>query len=346
MRHEIDIINPLHHPRWDSLLEQNPQASFFHTAAWARVLAESYRYEPLYFTQFDQTGLSAVVPVMEVRSVLTGRRGVSLPFSDYCQAILPSGPRAREVMNAILAYGKRARWKYFELRSGRSFVVDVHPSTCFYRHVLDLTPGSDALLKKMKENTRRNIRKAQKQGVEVARHTSHEALQAFYRLNCLTRKRHGLPPQPLSFFNKFYEHVIAANKGFIVLATHEGETIAAAVFVHFNGQAVYKYGASDLRFQQLRANNLVMWEAISWYAGQGYSQFCFGRSEPENKGLLQFKNSWGAEEEILEYYRYDLARETFVRQASSAASRFNGIFSRMPVPVLNAVGNVLYKHMG
>jgi len=31
----------------------------------------------------------------------------------------------------------------------------------------------------------------------------------YYRLHCLTRKRHGLPPQPTGFFQKIQEHIIA-----------------------------------------------------------------------------------------------------------------------------------------
>jgi len=50
-----------------------------------------------------------------------------------------------------------------------------------------------------------------------------------------------------------------------MLASHKGKNIASAVYFHFGDKAIYKYGASDRKYQHLRANNLVMWEAIRWF---------------------------------------------------------------------------------
>ena len=68
--------------------------------------------------------------------------------------------------------------------------------------------------------------------------------------------------------------------GFIVLGSYRGAAIAANVYFHFGDQVIYKYGASDKTYQHLRANNLVMWEAIKWACDKGYKAFSFlaGRS--------------------------------------------------------------------
>ena len=81
----LQIINPLEYPGWDELLLGTDGYSLFHSSSWARVLHESYRYKPLYFTCIENGKLSALIPMMEVISFLTGRRGVSLPFTDCCQ---------------------------------------------------------------------------------------------------------------------------------------------------------------------------------------------------------------------------------------------------------------------
>jgi len=54
-------------------------------------------------------------------------------------------------------------------------------------------------------------------GLTVTRETSREAMEEFFRLNCLTRKRHGLPPQPAVFFKKIYEHIISPKYGSVFL---------------------------------------------------------------------------------------------------------------------------------
>ena len=197
-----------------------------------------------------------------------------------------------------------------------------------------------------RDSTRRNIRKAINEGVEVTINNSWESIKEFYRLNCLTRREHGLPPQPYYFFKKIYEHVISKDLGFVALATHGKKTIAGAVFFHLGEKALYKYGASDKYYQHLRANNLVMWETIKWYSQNGYKSLCFGRTEPENKGLIQFKNGWGAKESRIFYYKYDMGKGAFVKDSSGVTGFYNKLFSHMPLPLLKLSGTLLYKHMG
>ena len=93
-----------------------------------------------------------------------------------------------------------------------------------------------------------------------------QAINDFYQLHVQTRRRHGLPPQPASFFLNIYEHIIKPGLGFIVLAQRESRPIAAAIFFRFGRNALYKYGASDKRFQEFRANDLVMWHGIQFLA--------------------------------------------------------------------------------
>jgi hypothetical protein len=89
-----------------------------------------------------------------------------------------------------------------------------------------------------------------------------------------------------------------------------------------------------------------MWESIKWYGEKGYKQLCFGRTEPGNEGLRQFKNGWGTEENTINYYRYDLARDAFISNTPNAASRVGKLFTKLPIPILKGIGNILYKHVG
>lgn len=343
---KIEILNPIDYPGWDDLLLTNGSYSFFHSSSWASVLCESYKYNPLYFASIDNDRLSALIPVMEIDSLLTRRRGVSLPFTDYCQPIVSDKSYFQEIIEELIRYGKRAGWKYIEWRGGEGYFQDITPSSFYYGHTLDLTRNDQELLSSFRGSTKRNINKAIKEGVAVHIFNSLESIKAFYRLNCITRKHHGLPPQPYRFFKKVYEHIISKKKGTVVLASYEKRNIAGAIYFHFGEKVVYKYGASDRVYQHLRPNNLVMWGAIKWYAQDGFKVFSFGRTEPENEGLLQFKRGWGTNEEMIRYYKYDLKRESFVRE-HSRVSRFNNrIFHITPIPLLKSVGSSFYKHIG
>lgn len=341
----LEIINPINYPNWDELLLASGDHSFFHTSAWARVLAESYNYKPLYFTEIVNDRLSVLLPVMEVESFLTGKRGVSLPFTDFCPPVVPDSDSFKDAMKDILDYGKNAGWKYFDFRGGEENMVDVIPSLSHYTHDLNLQQDEEQIFNNFKGNTRRNIRKAIKEGVEVRVDNSFESVKEFFRLNCMTRKRHGLPPQPFRFFENIYKHVISDKKGFTSIAIFKKKIIAGAVFFQFNKDAIFKYGASDMNYSRLRPNNLVMWEAIRWYINHGFENLSFGLTYLENQGLLQFKRSWGTTENLINHYKFDHKKSTFVRDEFRAKLSYP-FFRNMPAPLLNLTGALIYKHFG
>jgi len=174
---------------------------------------------------------------------------------------------------------------------------------------------------------------------------SPEAMQAFYRLLCLTRRRHGVPPQPFSFFAQIQRHVMATNQGWIVLARQGHSPVAGAVFFHHGRQAIYKFGASDETRQELRANNLVMWQAIQHFAREGMVRLDFGRTSLANAGLRKFKLGWGAQEDRIDYLRYDLQADVFVTSRDESTGWHNRLFRALPLPLSRLAGALFYRHI-
>jgi hypothetical protein len=346
MGFSIQIIDPTRFPSWDSMLLRAPGASFFHGSAWARVLYESYGYTPFYFTVMEGDRLRALVPVMEVNSFLTGKRGVSLPFTDSCAPILDGDISFPDLFNRIVEFGKTRGWKYIELRGAHDLLPMTPCLISYFGHTLDLTKGEKGLYSGLRDSTRRNVKKAEKEKVEVRIEKTGDALGEFCRLNRMTRREHGLPPQPYHFFEKVHRHILYKENGFLALAYFQGKAVAANVYFYFGDRAIYKYGASDKAYQHLRANNLVMWEAVKWFAHKGFKSLCFGRTEPENEGLRQFKAGWGAEETQVHYLKYDLRQAAFVPGKKKGEPAYAGLFRATPAPILNAIGSLLYRHMG
>jgi hypothetical protein len=346
MKPPFEIINPLKHPHWNDLVIASKDCSFFHSSNWARVLYESYGYEPVYFAIVEEGRLSTLIPLMDVRSFLTGRRGISLPFTDYCEPIIHDDSHLQAAMPVLAEHGRQAAWKYIELRGADCLTSVVPWFKFYYGHILSLRRSDRDILSGFRDSTKRNISKAEKHGVRVEISSAHEALEEFYRLNCMTRKLHGLPPQPFRFFKKIYDHIISQGLGMVALASYLGKCVAGAVFFNFGERAVYKYGASDRSRQELRGNNLVMWEAIRWYSGKGYDTLCFGRTEPDAAGLRQFKGGWGATERIIKYCRYDPGTERFMGDCSAAEEKNYALFSKLPVSISKIAGRILYRHVG
>jgi hypothetical protein len=385
----LQIIDPTNYAGWDDVLLSTPGHSFFHSSAWARVLKDSYGYTPMYFASIKNGQFSALIPVMEVNSFITGKRGVSLPFTDYCEPLLNENIEFVDLFNYIIEFGKKHGWKYLELRGGDkylrnqesevrrqeaggsnlnpdpcildpgrlpntlyptpctdSFPLAPFPSKKYFGHTLDLTGGEEKILSSLRDSTKRNIKKAIKEGVTVKILNSLESVKEFYRLNCMTRKDHGLPPQPYYFFKKIYEHIVSHNKGFVSLASYQDRNIAGAIFFYFGENALFKYGASDKKYQNLRANNLAIWEGIKWYSQNGYKRFCFGRTEPDDQGLIQFKSGWAADQQQINYYQYNFKDEEFIQGQGKVKELGAKILKKMPIPLLRTIASVFYKHAG
>ncbi len=283
---------------------------------------------------------------MEITSIITGKRGVSLPFTDYCEPIGSGTTQFPDMFKAAIAVGKKQNWKYLELRGGETFFQNVEPSEFYYGHALDLTQGPRTIFYNLRDSTRRHIKKAKKENLKTFITTSLESLNEFCRLNALTRKNHGLPPQPYPFFQSIYDHIISKKLGFIALIFSHNTAIAGNIYFHFGDEVIYKYGASDRTYQRLRANNLIIWEAIKWSYGRGYKRFFFGRTEPDNRGLRQFKAGWGTREYLIKYYKYDLQKDIFIKDNRKINPMGIKLLKLLPSPALALLGKVFYRHMG
>jgi CelD/BcsL family acetyltransferase involved in cellulose biosynthesis len=345
MSNHIEIIDPRQFDRWDDWVLSVKHTNVFHSRSWARILMDSYGYKPHYLMLLKQGKPLAAWPLYETRSLWKGKNGVSLPFSDHCEPLLSDDVHFQTLFREVAQHAKQSKWRNLELRGGGRFLKGVRTSATYNLHRLQLSSTESDMAKRLRSSTKRNIKKALKQHILVSRHTSLEAVHDFYRLNCMTRKHHGLPPQPFSFFRNLHRHLVAQGSGLIVLAHHGSQLVAGAVFLHFGNVAMYKYGASDRDFLASRPNNLVMWEAIKWYGRRGYRWFDMGRSEVDNLGLNQFKNGWGTTVETISYFRYDPVQKRFTESVAPIPHFFNEAFRRTPLPVLKLFGTLAYRHM-
>lgn len=339
----IDLLNGT---AWSRLASDYPDFGVFHTAAWARVLVRTYDHQPNYLQCVEHGETIGFLPLMELRSPLAGRRGVALPFSDFCPPLVSCVLDEQLLMEKLRELAAQRRWQYFELRGESDHMrCEADPSISYYGHTLDLSRGPDRLFSEFSSSVRRAVRKAESSGVIVRIGRDREALLEYYRLHVLTRRRQGLPPQPVSFFLRIYEELISAGLGFVSLARVGGRLIAGAVFLHAGRRAVYKFGASDTRYQSFRGNNLVMWSAIKFLANEGLSSLHFGRTSLASESLRRYKLGWGAQEEIIRYFRFSMASGSWAQKRDRSTGFHSKIFSRLPLAVNRMIGGLLYPHL-
>ncbi len=340
----IEIVNPLNFESWNESIIQFKGYTFFHSSEWTKLISETYGYNPVYHITKRGNKIIGVLPLMEVKSFITGKRGVSLPFSDFSNPLVTSSIQFNQLLESAKEYGRKSNWKYIEINGAQNFLSAGTNSYLEYEHIIDLDGNEDNLFSGFESTTKRNIRKAIKENVRVYQDQSLEAVNQFYQLNSITRQRHGLPPQPYSFFKNLFNIILKNNFGTIFLAKKDNKIIAGAVYLHIGKKALYKFGASDMSYQKLRANNLVMWEAIKLYNSNGYSEFSFGKTEPNNEGLRRFKNGWSVRELESHTYRFGLNENEFLKFSTQTSGFHNKIFNSLPLSILEMFGSLAYRH--
>ena len=338
-------IDPLTGNEWDSGIVSHPGHSVFHRSAWAKVLTETYGHRPFYLTHVSATGGQAWIPLMEVASAITGRRGVSLPFSDFAGPLWSGNVNSEEVYRAISLIAAEHRWRRFEIRHSERPPTGAEPFICYDGHVLDLTLGEDSIEAGLEPSVRRAIRKAGRSGLEVTIENGRAATGVFYGLHCETRRRHGLPPQPFRFFESIQRNLLACGLGEVVLAHLNGKAVAGAVFLRSAGRAVYKFGASGTAHWDLRPNQWVMWHGIRHLVSIGCKELHFGRTSLGDDGLSRFKRSWGCRTESLDYFRHDTQTDRWLTGARPAAAGHPLVFGKMPLAINRLDGRLIYPHL-
>ena len=342
---QMRVLDPLHGHNWDRAVALHSEGNCFHTSAWAKVLHQTYKHQPFYLQFFHKRSLAALIPLMEIRSRFTGCRGVCLPFSDLCEPLIFESDVAESVRDQLLTFAQQRGWGHLEIRGGKSFPLASVAAGRFYGHSLNLSRDCTQMFDRFTGSVRRAIRKAERSEVNAVAVEDRQAVSDFYELHVQTRRRHGLPPQPASFFFNIYEQIIKPGYGFTVLAKRGSRTIAAAIFFQSGKNALYKFGASDKRFQEFRANNLVMWRGIQRLVGTGAEKLHFGRTDREDNGLRRFKLSWDTEEQAIDYFRVDPSGQQLSASVRAESGFHKRIFGTLPLIFNRLAGSLVYPHL-
>jgi CelD/BcsL family acetyltransferase involved in cellulose biosynthesis len=296
--------------------------------------------------------LTGLLPLFLMQSPFMGRRLVSLPFADVCVPLAVDDTATHELADQAIALAKAHRVRYLELRTGPSAVLAGRPdfaqSDIYVRWLVPLNRSLDAIWSAVRKPVQRQVKKAQKLGVQVRVAQHPDDMATYYRLHVQTRTRkHGMPVQPQHFFADLWETFAPSGTLRVLLAEHEGTVIAGMVLFASGTIVRYAYGASDARFLHLAPNNLLMWEAIAWASRQGYRTLDMGRTARDNGGLMEFKRGWGAVQEPLPYYYYPrVAGLAATTERSWKYHLLTTCWKRLPLALAESMGSRLYRHLG
>lgn len=341
----LQKFDPLRDPRWRKFLDWHPEASVFHSPEWLEALRRTYGYRPV--------GYTTCSPDMELRdgqvfclinSWLTGRRLVSLPFSDHTAILANTACKQVELLQSMQSQLRIMRCGYVEVRP-LSDLLDVpqfQAGPSYYLHRLSLETAPRTIFQRFhKSCIQRKIRKAERERLQYVAGRSEQVLQQFYSLLLLAHARHHVPPQPLDWFRNL---LTCLGDGITIhIALKDGRPVAGIITLAYKSKVTYKYGGSDARFHRLGAVPFLFWHTIVEAQQQGFKEFDLGRTDLGNSGLVRFKEHLGSQSAMLTYWRCGTEVNTVRRWESKAA---RAVCRHAPTRILPLAGRLLYRHIG
>ena len=325
---EIEFHTTVSPDDWGRLVREDPQATFFHTQPWARLLAGTVRgMSACYVTGRAGGALVAGLPLMRIRrapfAVLA-----SMPYGTLGGPLLareapPDAAREITAAFARLARSPLVAAAHLSDFSGR--ITDAPPgfsAACEEAQIVRLNRDAAGIEAGYRPSVRNKIRKAEKASVVVRRARGERDFLEYARILAECSVRWGAR---CDFGRPFFSELSRLDGDSVQmwLAEHEGTVIGGDLNFALHGMVVNWGNVSTEAARHLAPNNLLHARAIEEARRAGLSIFNLGASAGI-EGVDAFKASFGTERApytrfTLEKPWYRTARRAFRRPGGSDA---------------------------
>lgn len=340
------VVDAGSHALWQTLVEQL-RSDVFHSPGWMRVLEKTYGFQPKARVLVNSAGEpKAGLAYCQIEDMMDARI-ISLPFSDFCDAITTEATQWEALVADLMEKNLRIRLRCLHDESALS---DPHFEQIDRAkwHAIDLQRSEESLWDGLHSSARRAIRKARDRGVSVRRSTDKADLRAFFEMHFGLRKyKYNLLAQPYAFFEHIWDEFIANDQGALMVAVYDDVVIGGVLFLEWQNKLYYKFNASHRDHVELRPNDLVIWEGMKYGQKKGYEYFDFGLSDWDQEGLLRFKRKFATQEKPIAFLQhlpagYPTPKEAQMRQLLPQLTKLF-VDESVPDSITEKAGNILYQ---
>ena len=300
----IDLIRVDEPLAWDTAVNVYPGSCAFHSSEWKLALSASFpQYRPYDFRVESQGNvlggwssvLFAPMPFIELSeaspwNLFGGYVGpVETPDSDLLAGVLAaweSDARRRKHCGLTIT---PPPWHFETMAQvclDAGFTMVDQKET----HLLELPGDDETLWKNYKGSVRTDIRRAMRSDIAIVPARTGDLVAQFFALYAATMDRFGSLAKPLSLVARLASGPI----GRLLVALRNDKLIAGLLYLHFGTTLTVWMAASDPAERRYCPNHLLYHTALTESIRAGYRLADFGASPPENKGLIHFKESFGA----------------------------------------------------
>jgi FemAB-related protein (PEP-CTERM system-associated) len=326
---------------WDEYVLKHPDSTFYHQIGWKHVVEESYGHKPYYLFLRENGKIKGVLPLFFMKSLLFGKKLVSLPFAPYGGAVGEENSIKLLIEEAI-KLAKDLGVDYLEMRNATN-TSNLLKNSLYATSILLLDQDPKIVWEqRLTRNKRKNVVKSQKRNLSV---NFSSEINEFYEIFAINMRDLGSPIHSEVFFNNILKQFPDSAK--VQIVSLDSKPIYAAFYLFYQNTIINSWSSSIEEYRNYYPTDFGIWTAIEYGCRNNYKYYDFGRSQ-EGSPNMEFKERWGAESKILEY-QYYLNRASRIPNNTSANSNrqnFAKIWKILPLSITSRLGPIFRKEVG
>jgi len=356
---KIEIAEPKDSQKWNTLVKNNLDSTFYHLWEWSRILSLTYGYQSIHLQVKKGDTLLCVLPLIHVKSRIFGNRILSLPFCEHGgpitnllidSAIIRSA--IKSIIKSVNKIGTKFKVDFIELRnppllSYTSETLHNNNFIKFQQYItfkLNLTIALEKIWNKMSKNRKRAIKRAIKTGLIIDEVQTYKELKIYYELYLKTQVRHGSPPNSYSFFKTIFDILYLKKMCKILIAKYQSRIVGGAIVFHYNDTIYWWNAVMDDNFRHINPTDLLLWEIIEWGAKNKFKFFDFGRTR-HNTTIYRYKEAWGGQKIPLYDFIHFLKKKERPDPTQKKYEYMARIWSLIPTSITRRVGPRIIKEI-
>lgn len=287
------------------------------------------------------------MPFIKIEDMFSPRI-VSIPFSDFCDPIVKDSGQWDVLIESLLKeklpISVRCLHTRIPLQDER--FEQVNRANW---HGLELNNDLDTIFKNFHSASRRAIRKAERNGTTVRQAENETDLRAFFEMHLQIRKyKYKMVAQSYQFLLHIWRNFVETGQGVLLLAERENKIIGGVFYLRWQNKLYYKFNASSLSAQDLRPNDLLMWEGIKYAKTNNCTFLDLGLSDWGQDGLVRYKQKYATNEKTI-YFLKHIPNETIDcsdKQMRGLLPKLTALFTDESVPdeITEKAGDLLYRY--
>jgi FemAB-related protein (PEP-CTERM system-associated) len=338
-------------PRWDEFVRGDSQGTFFHLLKWRDVIARNFGYEPFYLYVEKEVEILGILPLFLVKSLLFGKRLMSLPVCIYGGLVSRNEEASRLLLDQAQEFAHRYKVAHLEIR-GNPYSVNrgvFENQISHYKrndqHVTflrEIHANEEVNFSLIPRKQRRMIRQAQKNGLRSIRDDSR--LRDCYQIYAESLRHLGTPIYSYRYFQDI--HATFGEQCRVLLVEFQDKVVAGVLSFFYKDQVLPYYAGSLPKFRPLAPNDFMYWDLMCFGASNGYKIFDFGRSKKDT-GSFAFKRHWGFEPQPLPCFYYQVGT-TEMSDTTSLNTELQWairLWRRLPLRLTMALGPRIAPHL-